>query len=426
VSMDIGAQKKVESELQAQRDFARQVMDSMGQGLTITGPDGTFEYINPAYCHMTGYQVENLLGKKPGEITLASDQETLHLAHLARQNGETTTYETRLVSKDGCQKPVMITGTPRWREGEVIGAIAVITDLSEQKQLQETLLRNEQRYRTVADFTYNWEYWLGPDGQYIYVSSACERISGYPRQAFLEDASLVTRIVHPEDRPAIENHFAAVPQGGDKPCQLEFRILTASGEERWIGHTCQPIYAPDGSFLGQRGTHEDITDRKQVEAQLRYLSTHDSLTGLFNRAYFEAEMERLQGGRQYPVSIVMADVDGLKRVNDLFGHAAGDALIVQAARLIQQAFRQEDIVARIGGDEFAVLLPGTGAEAVRACLERLRQLLAVHPPVSASVRLGLSFGEATGESGANLQKVQGQADVRMYAEKAHKYGTGYT
>jgi PAS domain S-box-containing protein len=103
---------------------------------------------------------------------------------------------------------------------------------------------------------------------------------------------------------------------------------------------------------------EDITERKKAEERLRYMSTHDTLTGFYNRTFFEEELQRLATQRIVPVSVIMVDVDGLKEVNDTLGHAAGDKVLRQTASVLLSVFRAEDIVARIGGDEFVVILPG--------------------------------------------------------------------
>jgi len=140
-------------ELQAQRDFAQQVMNAMGQGLTVTDAEGRFEYVNPAYARLFGYSATDLIGKRPADVTLPEDYAILAQARAQRQTGETTTYETRLVRADGSVAHVLITGVPRWREGRVAGAIAVITDLTERKQAEEEIrrLRDDMTSMLVHD-----------------------------------------------------------------------------------------------------------------------------------------------------------------------------------------------------------------------------------------------------------------------------------
>jgi PAS domain S-box-containing protein len=134
--------------------------------------------------------------------------------------------------------------------------------------LQETLSESEIKYRIVADNTYNWEFWLSPQGRFIYMSPSCERVTGYSAADFHHDPGLFYRLIHPEDRARFENHLKDIEHKGATG-ELEFRILRPDGQERWIGHACQAVFDLDGQFLGTRGSNRDISERKAAEQRIR-------------------------------------------------------------------------------------------------------------------------------------------------------------
>jgi diguanylate cyclase (GGDEF)-like protein len=161
---------------------------------------------------------------------------------------------------------------------------------------------------------------------------------------------------------------------------------------------------------------KEIALRKKAQKQLRYLNTHDKLTGIYNRAFFDEILELMERRREYPVSFIFADMDNLKEANDKHGHAFGDQLLKQTSTIIGNAFRAGDISARIGGDEFAVLLPGTDAPTVKKLLSRLQKLLAQHNMKNPDRIIQVSFGTSTAENNG-LKEALERADRDMYANK---------
>jgi len=166
---------------------------------------------------------------------------------------------------------------------------------------------------------------------------------------------------------------------------------------------------------------QDISARKKAEEYLRYLGTHDVMTGLYNRAYFEETLLRLEKKRDEPICGIMVDLDGLKATNDNLGHQAGDALIRRAAEVLKANFEGEYIAARIGGDEFIVILPGMNAPAAAETIVRLQELVALNNKFYREPELSISLGTATSQPGLSLEKVISLADYAMYANKAQRH-----
>jgi len=135
------------------------------------------------------------------------------------------------------------------------------------KHSEEALRKSEQRFRTMADFTYDWEYWVAPDGTHIYVSPSCERITGYTAEVFMRDSELLNRIVHSADLSDWEAHQCNAFKGHG-PLSIDFRIITTEGKKKWISHNCQPVYDNDGNFIGLRCSNRDSSYRKRMETDV--------------------------------------------------------------------------------------------------------------------------------------------------------------
>lgn len=169
---------------------------------------------------------------------------------------------------------------------------------------------------------------------------------------------------------------------------------------------------------------EDITARKKAEDYLRYLGTHDVMTGLYNRAYFEETLLKLEKQRTEPLSILIADVDGLKTVNDSLGHQAGDSLIRRAAEVLKAALDESLVTARIGGDEFAAFLPGYDEARAQDIVKQIGALVELNNKYYREPLLSISTGTATSQPGLTIQEVIRMADDVMYDRKARHHQSG--
>lgn len=158
--------------------------------------------------------------------------------------------------------------------------------------------------------------------------------------------------------------------------------------------------------------------KNQETERIRYQATHDGITGLFNKAFFEAELSRLNHGRAYPISMVVIDANNLKKVNDTYGHSAGDTLLKNISQLILQNFRKNDVLARLGGDEFVLMLPVTQAKDCRMVLKRFRANIKKFNAGRGSLQVDVAIGSATTQGDEDLNAVLERADQAMYAEKS--------
>lgn len=259
------------------------------------------------------------------------------------------------------------------------------------------------------------------DGRIVIANAEAEKMFGYSRA---ELAGQPIEMLVPE--PLRAGHvrrrtaYAAAPAIRPMGIGRELSARRRDGTELPVEISLSPLITELG-LLTIAVVH-DATERRQTEEKLRYLSGHDTLTGLYNRHMFEEEQSRLARGRQFPVSILVFDLDGLKEINDLRGHAAGDQMLRRAATVFVQAFRGDDTVARIGGDEFAALLPSTDREAAALAVDRVRRILVEHNRTAGAPALRLSIGASTAGRGSSLAQCFRGADEAMYRDKASRHG----
>jgi diguanylate cyclase (GGDEF)-like protein/PAS domain S-box-containing protein len=281
------------------------------------------------------------------------------------------------------------------------------------QQQMEILIESEARYRNLLDESSDPIFSFFPDGTYRYVNKAFA--DGVGKKVEEITGRKIWDVFSKEEA---DKRFALVSWviANGKTGTIEVRVPLPGGDHYYLT-TASPVFNEHQQVTSVVCISKEITERIRMEKELQYLSSHDTLTSLFNRNFFQAELERIQPGRHFPISIVIADMDNLKEINDAFGHGVGDEMLREVAQELKRSFRAEDVVARIGGDEFGVLLPDMCEEAAAAAVERLRDNLARQN----DNRLSLSIGMASGGEGDSLVDVMRLADDRMYQDKAvHK------
>ena len=281
-----------------------------------------------------------------------------------------------------------------------------------------TLLEKEERWKLVLKGNKDgvWDWNLQTDK--IVQSKRCLEMLGFEGVEGPVTHEEWVSTVHPEDLADYRQKLTEHLDGLSSNFETEYRRLCKDGSYKWVLDRGQAQWDRDEKPIRMAGSLTDIDKRKKQEEKLVYFGMKDSLTGLYNRSYFQEEMRRLNDGRYSPIAIIVCDLDGLKLYNDSFGHHIGDRLIQSAADIMVKTFRAGDVVSRIGGDEFAILLPRVTRETVDAILKRFHSLIDEFNSTSADFLLSISSGMAISHSkNVNLPQLFREADNNMYREK---------
>jgi diguanylate cyclase (GGDEF)-like protein/PAS domain S-box-containing protein len=283
-----------------------------------------------------------------------------------------------------------------------------------------TLKENQQNLQLLLDSAYEAVYGVDSQGNCTFCNNSCLKLLGYRSQEELIGKNMHA-LIHYNCK-----HGAVL---GQQECRILTTLRTGEGahaddEVFWRSdHTCfdveyfsYPQYK-EGVLVGAVVTFMDITERKKAAKEIAYLSFHDPLTGLYNRRFFEEELKRLDAPRNLPFSVISADVNGLKLVNDIFGHTTGDLLIQKAAATMQKSCRSDEIIARIGGDEFIILLPKTDREAVTQIAARIKRQFFQERIKFLNGSISVGYSTKNFETENILREIE-KADEQMYAQKA--------
>lgn len=290
---------------------------------------------------------------------------------------------------------------------------------NELQNVNKALRENKDQLQLILDSTAEGIFGVDLDGGCVFCNISCLKILGYDNQD-----ELIGKEIH----PLIHHHHKDGKVFPIENCKIfqsinEGKNLKVDDEVFWRAdgsfidveyHACPQIR--DNEIVGGVVTFMDITKRKKREKEIEYLSQHDILTGLYNRRYFDENRVKIDIPSNLPLSVIFADINGLKMTNDIFGHDAGDQLIKKSAKIIMESCRNTDIVARVGGDEFIVLLPQTGEEEVQQILSRIRKGF-LGARIEA-IKCSISLGSATKlNMDQGLEEIITNAEDEMYKEK---------
>ncbi|MDD4299249.1 MAG: PAS domain S-box protein [Methanomicrobium sp.] len=283
VILDISDRKKMEKELLEEVNFVQAIKDTIPAPFFYRDIAGIYHDCNRAFEELVGLCRDEIIGKniydffdrELADVYTRKDKEIIDNPHLQQ-------YEYAINNSCGELIDVLFSKTALFgADGSVEGIVGVILDISERKKMESALRENEEKFRTLANYTYDWESWIGPDGNFIYISPSCERITGYPASEFISDPfSMIDLVVHPKDRQMVADYYKSIRKESSDIRHFDFRIITKNNEERWISHYCQPVYHNDGSWAGRRETKRDITLRKEFEEKLSH--ANEKLTLLSN------------------------------------------------------------------------------------------------------------------------------------------------
>ncbi len=272
LTREIEERKKAEQALRESQQMLQLVLDTIPVRVFWKNLDSNYLGCNRPFALDAGLQSpEEIIGRNDFEMGWAEQAELYRSDdRLVMETGSPKLgYEEPQTMPDGNRIWLRTNKVPLLdTEGRIKGVLGTYEDITESKRMEEMLRASETKYRIVADNTYDWEYWVSPEGRFLYTSPSCQRITGYAASEFERDPKLLSCIVHPDDLTQFETHVEQ-DRATSAPCGLEFRIIHRDGTTRWIGHLCQPVFDAKGWFLGRRGSNRDITDRKQTEKALQ-------------------------------------------------------------------------------------------------------------------------------------------------------------
>ncbi|KNZ41983.1 hypothetical protein AKG39_09080 [Acetobacterium bakii] len=421
--IDRTARNQAELELKESEEKYRLLVTQMEQGLAVheiildeqgNPMDYRFLDVNESFEEITGLKRENILGKTVLEALPGTENYWIERYGQVALTGEALHYEN--YSKELKKYFEVIVYAPRNKQFAVI-----ISDITKRKEL-ETALSNEKNIlettlKSVGDGVISTDIM----GKIVFLNMVGEDLTGWTQEeAKGKEIDEVFNIINEFTGKKSDNIVKKVLETGNV-LELDKHTLLISkdGTQRPIEDSVAPILKENGVIAGAVLVFRDFSEKKKKQEEILYLNYHDYLTGLYNRRYYEEALKKLDTKENLPLTLVMGDVNGLKLINDSFGHTMGDELLQKAAKTIEEGSRKDDIVARLGGDEFIIVLPRTDIFEAEEIVKQIRQLTSKEKIGAFDV--SISFGYETKEfEEEDIQEIFKKAEDDMYRHKLYE------
>ena len=383
--------------------------------------DGKFRFVNPKFQEYVGYSARELIGMNSLEIVHPEDRASVKenaVKMLKMQQNQP--YEFRTITKSGQVKWTMETVTSVYFDGKK-GVLGNYVDIDDRKKSEEILKASEERYRTILENIEDGYYEVDLKGELKFFNESLCKISGFSREVLM--GTKIRQYVDEDTFKKISGIAKEIYQTGEPKKHSDFQIVCKGGFKKHIEISSSLIRAFSGKPIGFRGIARDIDERKRAESTIFHMAYHDTLTGLPNRMLFNDRLNMAISAAQRhnkKFAVMMLDLDGFKLVNDLLGHDIGDLLLQNAGYRLRSHLRKSDTVARMGGDEFMLLLPEINqkedAEAIaRKIVNSFHHGFALQDH---KLRITASIGIAIyPDSGTDFDTLKKNADIAMYKVK---------